>query len=113
MLDGLDDQEERNSSVGEGKISKSHESASGGSKGTKKSKDIETDDTRLNDLGKIIPQLHRKSLSMDIFAQARLKYKQKKKFERGGSAGLDLRSLKLFVDDGEASDSSDQKNHRH
>jgi hypothetical protein len=50
---------------------------------------------------------------MDIFAQARLKYKQKKKIERGGSAGLDLRSLKLFVDDAEASDSSDHKNHRH
>lgn len=46
---------------------------------------------------------------MDIFAQARLKYKQKKKIERGGSAGLDLRSLKLFVDDAEASDSSDHK----
>ena len=107
MLDGLDEKELQNSSADDDKVSKSHQSESGqeeslGDKGT--------EDPRLD---KIIPSLHRKSLSMDILAQARLRYRQKKKLDRAGSAGLDLRSLKLFVEHGEASDSSDQKNHRH
>jgi hypothetical protein len=37
-----------------------------------------------------------------------LKYKSKKKLDRAGSAALDLKNLKLFVEDGEDSDCSDQ-----
>ena len=43
---------------------------------------------------------------MDVMAQTKFRYKAKKKLDRTGSAALDLKNLKLFVDDEEDSQSS-------
>lgn len=56
------------------------------------------------------PTYHKKSLSMDVMVQTKFRYKAKTKLDRAGSAALDLEKLKLFVDDEENSQSSDQNN---